>query len=83
VLADKLWMPQIVRIAVIATVLAAGGCSFGRKPYANDPLIRANRAVWGDRDKAQTIPPPVPEPAAPQAPAGPLIGSEIYVTSPP
>ena len=33
----------------------AGGCAFGRKPYAADPLIKANRAVWGDRDKARSL----------------------------
>jgi len=54
---------------------AAGGCAFGRKPYADDPLIRSLNAVWGDREKARTVPEqPDSEPPIPAAPAGDLVG---------
>lgn len=60
---------------------AAGGCAYGRKPYANDPLIRSSKAVWGDFEKAKAAPEVTsPEPAAPGAPNQALIGSPDLVT---
>ena len=57
-------------------ITAAGGCAFGRKPYAADPLLKANRAVWGDRDKTNAPEQAAgPEPLIPPAPNAPLIGS--------
>lgn len=54
----------------------AGGCAFGRKPYADDPLIRSHKAVWGDFEKAKTVPEEAePEPMTPGAPKQPLIGT--------
>lgn len=54
---------------------AAGGCAIGRKPYADDPLIRSLNAVWGDREKARMVPEQSePQPDAPDAPAGDLVG---------
>lgn len=63
-------------IGVIAVQFAAvGGCAFGRKPYANDPLIKKNRAVWGDREKARSSADSVgTEPITPPAPKAALIG---------
>jgi hypothetical protein len=55
---------------------AAGGCAFGRKPYAEDPLIRSQKAVWGDREKARTVSEePPPEPLIPPAPNLELVGT--------
>jgi hypothetical protein len=55
---------------------AAGGCGFGRKPYSDDPLIRSQKAVWGDREKARTVPDePPPEPETPGAPNVELVGT--------
>jgi hypothetical protein len=72
-------MPRIGQLAVVLAAMqfATAGCAFGRKPYSNDPLIKANRAVRGDREKGQIIPAAVPEPVTPPAPSGPLIGSEL------
>jgi hypothetical protein len=55
---------------------AACGCAFGRKPYADDPLIRSQRAVWGDREKARIVPEESPpEPVIPPAPSLDLVGT--------
>jgi hypothetical protein len=52
-------------VAVLA--LAAAGC--GGRPYAADPLLRANRGVRGDPARAMTRDPgPPAEPVAPPAP---------------
>jgi len=62
-------------LAASVAMAAVGGCAFGRKPYADDPLIRSQRAVWGDREKARD--PAVaadPEPNIPAAPALDLVG---------
>lgn len=59
----------------IAVQVATSGCAFGRKPYANDPLIKKSRAVWGDREKAlQGEIPDSPEPVIPPPPKTPRIG---------
>lgn len=66
------------RRCVIGAVaaFAAGGCAFGRKPYADDPLIRSQRAIWGDREKARSVSEdPPPEPATPGAPNLELVGT--------
>ena len=63
-------------LAASVAMAAVGGCAFGRKPYADDPLIRSQRAVWGDREKARD--PAVaadPEPIIPAAPVADLVGS--------
>ena len=67
---------------VAVELMAASGCAFGRKPYSNDPLIKQNRVMWGDRDKTQPKEEVRDEPSTPPAPNMPLIGTE-YVTSPP
>lgn len=55
---------------------AAFGCAFGKKPYADDPLIRSQQAVWGDREKARVVPEePPPEPTIPPAPNLELVGT--------
>ncbi|MFO0805734.1 MAG: hypothetical protein U0791_21740 [Gemmataceae bacterium] len=60
---------------------AAGGCAIARKPYADDPLIRSLNAVWGDREKARAIPEQgEPQPDAPDAPAGDLVGVSSRLT---
>ena len=63
-----------------AQIAVAGGCAFGRKPYANDPLIKSNRAVWGSR--AHAFPDSVnPEPVIPPAPKELLVGSSSAAES--
>lgn len=63
-------------LAASVAMAAVGGCAFGRKPYADDPLIRSQRAVWGDREKARDpAVAPDPEPIIPAAPAADLVGS--------
>lgn len=52
--------------------LAAAGCGFGHKPYANDPLLRGGRPVWLARD-----------PAAPTPPTGPLAQQPVEPPPPP
>jgi hypothetical protein len=65
-------------IGIAAVQLAtAGGCAFGRKPYSNDPLLKADRAVWGNRDRARLVEEAPPEPIAPPPPAEPLIGGRL------
>ena len=62
-------------IGGIAVQVATSGCAFGRKPYADDPLIKKNRAVWGDREKAlKGEVPDSPEPVIPPPPTAPRIG---------
>ena len=62
-------------VMILVAVMSAGGCAFGKKPYADDPLL-GRRAVWGDRQKARRIEfPSEAHPAPPPAPPGPLIGS--------
>jgi hypothetical protein len=34
-----------LKLAVILMTATAAGCSWAKKPYANDPLIRTRRAV--------------------------------------
>jgi hypothetical protein len=64
-----------LRVAMIVAVLSAGGCAFGKKPFADDPLL-TRRAVWAERPKARrTEPPAEVNPAPPPAPPGPLIGN--------
>jgi hypothetical protein len=66
-------------LGLAASLAAASGCAIGKTPYAHDPLIRDNRAVWGSR---QALPPASnPEPIAPPPPNAPLIGDERVVTS--
>lgn len=49
--------------------LAACGCGFGKRPYANDPLLRNGNGVWGDHALAAGREPvPRPEPEPPRAP---------------
>ena len=65
-------------LGLLAIPILTGGCAFGRKPYADDPLIKKNRAVWGDREK--TILPDEAssfEPNPPVPPRLPLIGGTI------
>ena len=60
---------------------AAGGCAFGRKPYADDPLIRSLNAVWGDREKARIVNEArEPQPETPEAPPGDLVGTSPLFT---
>lgn len=60
---------------------AACGCAFGRKPYADDPLIRSLNAVWGDREKAREVNESrEPHPETPEAPPGDLVGTATQVT---
>lgn len=78
--ADTNWMPRVSRLAICLVAVqfaTAGGCAFGRKPYANDPLIHLNRAVWGARDKSPASGVAGPEPIAPSAPSTPLVGSQV------
>jgi hypothetical protein len=54
---------------LLIALVAASGCGFGKKPYADDPLLHGGRGVWGDRQAAQQVPDRVlPEPEAPQPP---------------
>ena len=65
-------------IGVAAFPIATAGCAFGHKPYADDPLIKKNRAVWGDRDKARMADETAgPEPIVPPPPKESLIGGQI------
>jgi hypothetical protein len=55
--------------ALLIALIAAGGCGFGRKPYADDPLLHGGRGVWGDRQAArQASDRALPEPEAPLPP---------------
>jgi hypothetical protein len=55
--------------ALLIALVAAGGCGFGKKPYADDPLLRGGRGVWGNRQQARQVPGrPMPEPEAPLPP---------------
>ena len=64
-----------LRVATLFAALSAGGCAFGKKPYAADPLLN-RRTVWGDREKARRVELlSATDPLPPPAPAGPLIGS--------
>lgn len=57
------------RLYPLLMCLLAGGCGFGKKPYAGDPLLRGGRGVWGDRQAALQIHDrSLPEPEAPQPP---------------
>ena len=62
-------------VVVLVAVMSATGCAFGKKPYADDPLL-SRRATWGEPPKPRrTEPPAEANPAPPPAPPGPLIGS--------
>jgi hypothetical protein len=62
-----------------ARVAASG--AFGRKPYADDPLIRSLNAVWGDREKARIVNDArEPQPETPEAPPGDLVGTSPQFT---
>lgn len=62
-------------VVILVAVTSAGGCAFGKKPYAHDPLL-SRRATWGESPKVRrTEPPAEVNPAPPPAPPGPLIGS--------
>jgi hypothetical protein len=55
--------------ALLIALVAASGCGFGKRPYADDPLLRGGRGVWGDRQIArQVVDPALPEPEAPPPP---------------
>ncbi|MDB5313746.1 MAG: hypothetical protein JWO38_7948 [Gemmataceae bacterium] len=70
---------RLVGVGVFAAVVTACGCAFDKKkPYATDPLLSRGRGVWGDTENGRrAVLIPVPEPAAPQPPAGPLLGSPL------
>jgi hypothetical protein len=69
-------------LLIVGLAVCSAGCALGRKPYADDPLIRGNRAVWGDREKAaKPDPNPPPEPVLPPPPGGPLIGMPTIVSN--
>jgi len=71
-------MSGMRRCVMTGIALAAAGCAFGRKPYADDPLIRSHKAVWGDFEKARFAPDEPPsEPIAPTAPNQPLVGTSV------
>lgn len=44
------------------------GCAWARKPYADDPLVRARRASWGDPRQAAILSPSISEPLPPPPP---------------
>ena len=65
-------------IGVAAVQIATAGCAFGRKTYASDPLIKKNRAVWGNAEKAAKGDDSAgPEPIVPPPPNQPPIGGQI------
>jgi hypothetical protein len=54
----------------------SAGCGFAHKPYADDPLLRGDRAVWKRREPVAPAPPNAfPQPPAviepPQPPLAP------------
>lgn len=75
-----------LRIGLVAAVAAGGGCAFGKKPYAGDPLLARHRGVWGDRDKARAAAAPADDgPVAPPPPDVPPPNAPLIagaVTSP-
>lgn len=54
-------------------LVASAGCGWGGRPFADDPLLRRGRGVWGDPGR-----PPAAAPAvdAPPPPARPTIGAD-------
>lgn len=44
------------------------GCAWARRPYADDPLLRDGRGVWGDPRLAATCSLPRVEPVPPPPP---------------
>jgi hypothetical protein len=68
----------------LVVTTATVGCSFGKKPYAADPLLTHRHGTWGDWEKVAEPDTVSPEPDAPAPPPGPLLGSPLLaVTSPP
>jgi hypothetical protein len=58
----RMWM-------LLLAALLGVGCSAFRRPYANDPLLRHGRGVWGDpAGHPVAVSPPIVEPDAPPAP---------------
>ncbi|MCS7020423.1 MAG: hypothetical protein NZU63_01190 [Gemmataceae bacterium] len=48
---------------------AGAGCAWARRPFADDPLLRDGRGVWGD---PRTAPPVLESPPEPQPPPPPF-----------
>ena len=51
--------------ALLFTVVS---CAWARRPFADDPLLREGRGIWGDPRQAAILPPAPQEPLPPSPP---------------
>ena len=60
---------RILKLGTLLLVVGVCGCSWAKKPYANDPLVRTRRAILAnpidcpppDKWDRPTPPPPPPK----------------------
>ena len=69
------------RRGVALAVLLLMGCAGSHRPYANDPLLRERRAIWGDPGRARNFLITHAEPTPPEAPPPAEIPADGWVVA--